>query len=242
MNGGNDCSNVSSDVGTLEFILNALYGKDCRELASALIRRFGSFFGIFKATREELLTIDGITERTAAFFTYAGSAYLRALEREATDIIDSEHALILQAITQFAADGWSGMSCLHIDERNRLVLAETVDEQSFAVRAVGGAARYGSKKIALIRCCRNGEKPMVDVSLLQSVMRVAAALELLDARLVDYIEFRPFKFFSLRRAATGSAEAVDAESASEERYPDIKLSPLIAKYLESRKTKRAKKV
>lgn len=241
MSGRDGDSNLSSDVGTLEYILNALYGGDCRDLAMLLIRRFGSFFGIFKATREELMSIDGITERAAAFFTYAGSAYLRALEREATDVLDSEYALVLQAITQFSAEGWRGMVCLHIDGRDRLVLAESVDEQNFAVRAVGGAARFGSKKIALLRCCHSGEKPMIDFGILPSVMRVAKSLELLDARLVDYIEFRPFKFFSLRRATTENIFIVDAENASKERYEDTEISSRIAEFIESRKTKITKK-
>lgn len=235
--GGN--SNITGDVGTLEFILGALYGRDdCGELAVRLIHRFGSFSGIFKATREELTEIDGITERAAAFFTYAGTAYIRALEREATDVIDSEYALVLQAVSQFCGGGRNGMICLHIDEHDRLVYVEHVDEQTFAVRAVGGAARFGAKKIALLRCCRRGEKPMVDGKMLQSVLRVAKALELLDAELVDYMEFRPFKFFSLRRAATGKSHTINADDANKEHYDEIEFSRLIAEYLDNRKTKK----
>ena len=235
--GGN--SNITGDVGTLEFILSALYGRDdCGELAVRLIHRFGSFSGIFKATREELTEVDGITERAAAFFTYAGTAYVPALEREVTDVIDSEYALVLQAVSQYCGGNRDGMICLHIDDRNRVVFVETVDEQNFAVRAVGGAARFGAKKIALLRCCRNGEKPMVDGKMLQSVLRVAKALELLDAELVDYIEFRPFKFFSLRRAATGKVHTINVDNANEERYDKIEFAHLIAQYLENRKIKK----
>ena len=119
-----------------------------------------------------------------------------------------------------------------------MVFVEPVDEQTFAVRAVGGAARFGSKKIALLRCCRNGEKPIVDGKILQSVLRVAKALELLDAELVDYVEFRPFKFFSLRRAATGKTHTINVENANKERYDKIEFARLIAEYLENRKTKK----
>lgn len=235
--GGN--SNITGDVGTLEYILGVLYGRDdCGELAVRLIHRFGSFSGIFKATREELTAIDGITERAAAFFTYAGTAYVRALERGATDVIDSEYALMLQAVSLFCGDGRKGMVCLHIDDRDRVVFVERVDERNFSACAVGGAARFGAKKIALLRYRNSGEKPMIDGKMLQSVLRVAKALELLGAELVDYIEFRPFKFFSLRRAATGKAHTINVDNADKERYEKIEFARSIAQYLDDRQNKK----
>ena len=59
----------NSDIGILQFCLKVLYEHENDDLAWRLVKRFGSVSGIFSASHEELMQIDGMTDRVATFFT-----------------------------------------------------------------------------------------------------------------------------------------------------------------------------
>lgn len=57
-----------SDIRALELLLfYAIPRRDTNLLAHALLDRFGSLYGVFSASREELMSVDGIAENTAIF-------------------------------------------------------------------------------------------------------------------------------------------------------------------------------
>ena len=73
------------DHNALELLLfYALPQKDTNEIAHELLRRFGSFSGVFDAPEEELLLIPGISAHTVTFFKLIPQAYKRYAEDRAS--------------------------------------------------------------------------------------------------------------------------------------------------------------
>ena len=59
-------------------LMYAIPRKDVNELAHRLIHRFGSLEGVFSASREDLLMVDGIGKSTATMLLSIGAMYDRA--------------------------------------------------------------------------------------------------------------------------------------------------------------------
>lgn len=227
---------IESDIGMLKFMLRALYGRDCDGLADALIARFGSFNGIFRATHEELVAVRGITDRVASFFTFAKPAFRQALMRSAEGVrIDSESALVRYAMTFFMNAQSPCDYCLYLDAKDKIIRAERLTEADRVRETVGGACRYRAEKTALIYCDPAAAVPSPSARRLERLTDIIKALDILGIGFVDCIEYRPFKFFGLRRAAGGDARVVEAAESSFVRYADSRVSvSRMLEYIRSR--------
>lgn len=208
----------SSDIDDLSFMLKTLLGYDCEDTAARLIERFGSFSGVFRASRRELMD-EGITERTALFFTCARPTFRRALSRSGSGIIDSEAALAAEALTLFPDLDMPHTFCIHLDKYGVVLAKERIDNANIVRAVLGGAARTHADRAAIVSC-RPSRSPNY-IELFQTAEHAARALELIGTKLLDYTEYRDFKIFSLRRAVNGSPLRFDIDDADENKLTCI---------------------
>lgn len=216
-------SSVKSDVEMLAYILETLYGHECDELTQSLIERFGSFRGIFRATREELSTVDGMTDRAASFFTFAMPIFRQSVIRSVRvkRIIDSESALIRYALALFMNTEQSCDYCLYLGGDGRLLRTERLEEENRIREIVGGACRYGAKRIVWLCCKPTVSGILPDSARIDEVATVIRALVAVDSEFVEYAEYAPFGFFCLRRAVFGDGRIVDAADATDDKYAPV---------------------
>ncbi len=204
----------TSDIADLNFMLKTLLGHDCSALAEKLIERFGSFAGVFRASRRELMA-EGVTERTALFFASARPSFRRALSRSGAGIIDSETTLIAEALTLFPDLDAPHAFAIHIDGCGGIVAEEQLQKTDVMRGIVGGAARAHADRTAIVSCRPSSEPDYAE--LFDTAERAARALELIGVKLLDCTEYRNFKVFSLRRAVTGRPLRFDIEDAEEKK-------------------------
>lgn len=224
-----------SDIGLLKYLLNVLYEHECDELAERLIRKFGSFNGAFDATREELLSVTGMTARAAAFFTFAKPAFRQAVARASeTAAIDSEASLARFLLVHFLNAEECGDHCIYLSENGIVSHCKRI-EGEFVRDVVGNVCRYGACKVITVSYKPYCVKPEPSVRKLDGVIRLASALTAVGAELADHIEYAPFKLFSLANGVKGIGE-IDITSAA-----DIKLRAIaddpngLERYIEERR-------
>lgn len=206
--------NTTSDINDLGFMLNAVLGHDCTELSARLIERFGSFAGVFRATRCELMQA-GVSERTALFFTSTRPTIRRALSRSGSGFIDSESTLAAESMTLFPDLEAPHTFCIHLDRYGEILAEEHIDKSDMMRGIIGGAARTRADRTAIVGC-RPSRSPSY-AELFDTAERAARALELIGTKLLDYTEYRDFKIFSLRRAVIGRPLRFDIEDAEEKK-------------------------
>lgn len=222
---------AETDIGILDYILRALYDRECRAFAMKLIERFGSFGGVFGATREELMTVDGMTERAAAFFAFA-RPLLRQCVLRSTAVkpkIDSECALAMYAVAVADEKKRRGY-CLLSDARSHVFRTFGIGEDP--VRAiVGGACRSGAKKAAWLSCKPTGSAAP-DVERLFDIAKTVRALAAVDIEFVEYVEYSESGFFFLRRAVSGASDGSGAAACDDKYSPVPRFATLIEEYAE----------
>lgn len=209
-----------SDIGLLKYLLNVLYEHECEELAERLIRKFGSFNGAFDATREELMSVTGITARAAAFFTFAKPAFRQAVARASdSNVIDSEASLARFLLVYFMNTDVSGEYCIYLSDNGKVSHCERI-EGEIVRSVVGNVCRYGAYRSITVSYRPHCPKPEPSVRKLDDIMRLNDALAAVGARLVDHIEYAPFKLFSLVNAINGIG-VIDITAATGKKLSDI---------------------
>lgn len=205
----------ASDIGMLRFILRALFNRDCDGLGKRLMERFGSLFGIFDATAEELTCVSGMTERAAAFFAFARPAFRQALLREeAPARLCGETELARYAVAFFMNKRLPCDYCLLLDDAYTLTRAHRLVEYDRTRDLVGCACRYRARRVVWLchkpfatRLAPNAER-------IDAIISAARSLDGLGIELTEYLEYSPFRFFGLRRATEyGDCRAADLADA-----------------------------
>lgn len=199
----------NSDVGILKFCLKVLYEHDCDELAERLIRRFGGVSGIFGATHEQLMGVDGVTDRVATFFSV-----LRPMQRQAQ----------LRAVTGPALKGErdiaSYAAVYFMNEYEPTDVMVCLDKKSQIIRTERLVAEERVREIAAIACERNAQrvvlmrfeptlhaKSVLPTNERQKLLiKAARLLSTLGIDLMDYIEYNKSCYFSLRSSARGNIQ------------------------------------
>ncbi|MCH5166141.1 MAG: hypothetical protein J1G01_07045 [Clostridiales bacterium] len=210
-----------SDIEILKFILKALYGSERDDLAWRLIERFGSVGDIFRATHEELTGVDGITDRVASFFTVVMPLNRQALLRSAAGIsLSSEAELVRFATVYFMNERNPFDACLFLDGKSRVICAERLIEEDRILEVISGVCRYGAVKLAWLRLephkeDRSNARLLAKLDVFKKIL---PTLALTDTEFVDYIEYVPFEFFSLRRAFDGDENLHEMSHVKSEDY------------------------
>lgn len=218
-----------SDLYLLKTMLDRLYGVDSGGLYLRLIDRFGTFGGVFDATAEELLAVDGMTERVASFFTFIRPAYRQAMLREGECVIDSEEAAARFATAFFMNKRRAGDVCVFLDKKSRVLRTEKTDMD--ILRTVGGACRVGADKLAVMcgrpfagALCPTEERA-------EEVLGLITPLAALGIEFVDYIEYGAFAMYSLRRELSGKPPVIAAEHAAPDKYTAFDFLPPLTTHI-----------
>lgn len=195
-----------SDIGILLFCLKALYGHDNEQLAWRLIQRFGSVAGIFSAAHEELMRIDGMTDRVATFFTVMRPLQQQAQLRAVKGLtLESECKLAEYAAVYFMNEFIPTDVCVCLDKKYRVYNTERLGKDERIREVVSLVCRRDAQKIAIIRfdpqLRQKAVLPSTDTQ--KSLIKIVNIMSTLGIEFVDYVEYCNSCFFSLRRAVSG---------------------------------------
>lgn len=224
----------NSDIGILQFCLKVLYEHENDELAWRLIERFGGVSGIFSASHEELMQIDGMTDRVATFFTVMRPLQRQAQLRAVKDFrVNSERDLAEYAAVYFMNEYNPADVCLCLDKKNKIICAERLGKEERVREIAALACKRNAQKIALMRFePRLDRKTVLPApETLKTLIRITKLIGTLGMELVDYVEYAQDRFFSLRRAVDGNIGVYHVFDADEAKYTPWKnVSDEIEKY------------
>lgn len=236
-NGNTGLPEGKSDLYLLKTMLDRLYGGDSGELYLRLTDRFGTFGGVFDATAEELLAVDGMTERVASFFTFIRPAYRQALLRDGSAcVIDGELAAARFATAYFMNKRRAGDRCVYLDKKSRVLRTEKTDLS--VMPAVGGACRAGADKLIVMSGRPFSAALAPSIERLTAVRALIGPLVALGIEFVDYIEYGAFAMYSLRRELSGKPPVIAAECAESEKYAPVDFLPRLTERLECMRGRR----
>lgn len=213
-----------SDMGILRRILVALYDRDdCGDLAKRLTERFGGVSGIFSATKEELMQVKGVTPRVATFFTVMRPLQRQALLRLGADMsIDCERAAVEYAAVYFMNEYNPLDVCVCLDKSGRVIGAERVTIGERLREIASAVCKRNADLVLLMRYDRRLRRDETPSAARRRFLTEALDLFVpLEVGLVDYIEYAPYRFFSLGRAIDGDSEFRSTEQAREEKIDPI---------------------
>ncbi|MDE6029328.1 MAG: hypothetical protein K2F90_03300 [Clostridiales bacterium] len=210
----------NSDIGMLQFCLKVLYERERDDLAWRLVKRFGSVAGIFSATHEELMQMDGVTDRVATFFTV-----LRPLQRQAQlRAVKGLTLMTEREVAEYAAVYFMNECnptdvCVCLDKKYRVYHAERLGMDERIREFASIVCRRNAQKVVLMRLePRLNVKPIIPsperLKLLIQMTKLTGALGI---EVVDYVEYYQSCFFSLRRAVGGDIGAYHVFDAGDEK-------------------------
>lgn len=225
----------NSDTAILAYILKILYGRDRDALAWRLIERFGSVSGIFGATFDELMKIDGMTDRAATFFSIMRPLHRQALLRSSPRAeMPDEHSAVTFAAIYFMSDDSARDACVYMDKRRKVICVERLTDENKCRDVLSGVCEHCADRIILIRFEPRGEDKtqMRRRRRLTELTEIVRSLRAIGVGLVDYIEYTPFKAFGLSRAIRGDGRMLDAALTSQSAYDENISEKDIAHYCE----------
>ncbi|MDE7405543.1 MAG: hypothetical protein K2M89_01550 [Clostridiales bacterium] len=210
----------NSDIGILQFCLKVLYEHENDDLAWRLVERFGSVSGIFSASHEELMQIDGMTDRVATFFTVMRPLWRQAQLRAVKGLtLATEREIAEYAAVYFMNEYNPSDVCVCLDKKYRVYHAERLgmDERVRELAAI--VCRRNAQKIVLMRLePRLNTKPVLpSPERLKLLIKMTKLTSTLGIEFVDYVEYYQSAFFSLRRATGGDIGAYHVFDAKEDR-------------------------
>ncbi|MCH5350698.1 MAG: hypothetical protein J1F39_01840 [Clostridiales bacterium] len=207
-----------SDIDIVNAILNVLYNGRREELAERLLKRFGSFHGIFRASREDLLKVKGMTETSAAFFSAAVPEFRRALRGAIKDIKPtSEFDLVYLAIALDSETAEKHRLFIYTDTNDKIIKCEKVTTESVK-KTVGTACGINAAKIAIVEYGRRERKSPPGLPALKYITEIVKPLNAVGIEFIDYIDYIGHKFSSLRRVFGGETGYKEIKDASKEKY------------------------
>jgi DNA repair protein RadC len=174
-----------SDAELLELILHVcIPRKDTKELAKALLKRFGSFSAVLSAAPERLREFDGLGEVTISHLKVFRAAAVRfARDQILTDqpILSSWSSLIDYCRSAMAFEDVEQFRVLFLDKRNRLIADEvqqtgTVDHTPVYPREViKRALELSATAIILVHNHPSGDPSpsSADVAMTRQILEIA---------------------------------------------------------------------
>lgn len=212
----------NSDVGIIRFCVRTLFEHENDGLADTLIQRFGGATGVFEASFEELMSVKGMTERAATFFSVMPRLRRTAMLRLVGDALESERDIVQYAAVYFMNDRKPSDVCVCLDKNNKIICAEKLTETERVREIASIACGHNAKKVLLLRHePRLTEKaraiaPHPETQRL--LIKIIRLLNTLEIELVDYMEYGSFAFFSYARAVDGDIGVFGADGAKGDKY------------------------
>ena len=188
-------SDVLQDYELLELLLTyAIPRKDVKPLAKELIRSFGSFAAVFNASPEELGSIKGIKDNTAAFLVAVRGCALRMAKSEFSSgpVINDWKALIEYCRLDMGSKKSECLRGVFLDSRNRLIKDEllqkgTISQTPVYPREIAKRAlELGAASLIMIHNHPAGDMhpSKNDIQMTKAVQNALAALDIV---LIDHI-------------------------------------------------------
>src|SRR5690606_11662385 len=176
-----------ADYELLELILFlAIRRRDVKPIAKRLIQRFGGFHGVLAADAEQLATVKGVGETTAAAIKTIHAAALRFAREAIIDrpVMSSWQKVIDYCRAAMAHNEKEEFRILYLDARNGIIDEEqqqvgTVDHTPVYPReVVKRALERGACSIILVHNHPSGDPTpsRADIEMTKEVARAAAAL------------------------------------------------------------------
>lgn len=211
-------------------LMETIPRRDVNPLAHALIRHFGSFSAVLDATREELMQVDGVGERTAEHLSRQPdylAYYTRDRWERQTPVLSNIKEACEYCTSMFGRQQEESLGIVCLDARKavvaRQILAQgTIDEAPVYPRMVAEAAlRMHAYAVILVHNHPSGqlEPSQGDIMVSDQVRR---ALQTLEITLLDHIIVAGPKAVSL--AAKGYIGAPKWNQQSAAARPPIELS------------------
>ncbi len=176
------------DAELLELVLHVcIPRRDTKELAKALLSRFGSFSGVLGAPVERLAEFDGMGEVTRVnlkVFQAAATRFTRDQIRPDLPILSSWSSLIDYCRSAMAFEDVEQFRVLFLDKRNRLIADEvqqtgTVDHTPVYPREViKRALEHSATALILVHNHPSGDPTpsSADVSMTRQIQDIAKPL------------------------------------------------------------------
>ena len=178
--------------------------KDTNNLAHELLKRFGSLSGVLEASREELMSVNGIGENAATLLNLIPSLSRKYLDDKVDEkaVMNSCEAIgnYLVAKYRFRQDEVFSMICL--DQSCRLISWEIISSGTINITAVNSrkvieaAMKTSANAVVLAHNHPNGfAVPSSDD--IKSTMVLVEALNIIGVRVLDHIIISGEDFVSL---------------------------------------------
>lgn len=177
-----------TDAELLELVLQVcIPRRDTKELAKALLSRFGSFSGVLGASVERLAEFDGMGEVTRVHlkvFQAAATRFARDQIRPDLPILSSWSSLIDYCRSAMAFEDVEQFRVLFLDKRNRLIADEvqqtgTVDHTPVYPREViKRALEHSATALILVHNHPSGDPTpsSADVAMTRQIQDIAKPL------------------------------------------------------------------
>ena len=196
------------DYELLELLLMiAIPRRDVKPLAKALIKKFGSFAEVINAPLEELVTVDGIKENSAAVLKIVRESAIRtswqSLQSKQEVVISGWDAMIDYCRSAMGYQDVEEFRVLFLDAKLHLIGEEvqqrgTVDQVAIHPREViKSAIKHSAKAIILVHNHPSGDvKPSrADIEITKRINEVAQGMEI---KLIDHIIISKRDFYSFK--------------------------------------------
>jgi DNA repair protein RadC len=179
-----------SDAELLEIVLHVVIPRrDTKELAKALLKRFGSFSGVLAAPAERLAEFDGLGEVTLTnlkVFEAAAQRFARDKVDRKMPILGSWSELIDYCRAAMAFNDVEQFRILFLDKKNRLIADEvqqtgTVDHTPVYPREViKRALEHGATALILVHNHPSGDPApsSADVQMTRQISDIARPLNI----------------------------------------------------------------
>lgn len=184
----------------------AIPRKDTNEIAHRLIDTFGSVSGVFNASYEQLLEVNGIGENAACFIKLIpelARCYYNDLGRDKIQVLNSTDAAGEFFIPKFIGRTEEHIFMAALDGKSRLLKFElvakgVVNEVSISVRKiVEVAVKHNAVSVIIAHNHPNGVAlPSPDD--IDTTLRIVDALNLVNVKLLDHIIVAGNDYVSLR--------------------------------------------
>lgn len=197
-----------TDVQILELLLfYCIPRRDTNELAHSLLERFGSLSQVMDAPVEELCTVPGVSENTAALLTMipqAGRCYLRDRTVK-TRILPTLDSCAQYLQPYFFGKNVETVYLLCLDAKCRLLCCRKLSEgdvnsTELPIRRVVEAALAARASSVLLAHNHPGGVAIPSHADIRATMNVAAALRAVDVQLIDHIVLCDDDYVSLMQS------------------------------------------
>ncbi|HDN85404.1 MAG TPA: DNA repair protein RadC [Candidatus Aerophobetes bacterium] len=192
------------DYELLELLLTyAIPRKDVKPVAKQLIKKFGSFSGVFDASMEELKAIRGVGSVSAILIKVVKEIFCSYLaeEMKKKDLVSSPQAAVDFARVKLSGLPNEAFMIIYLNTKNEVIDSEIIQEGTvdraviYPRRIIESALGHHAKGLLLVHNHPSGypEPSNEDRRITQTI---SEAVKTVDIKVVDHIIVGKYGYFS----------------------------------------------